>query len=93
MYYSSTTGNMNVLVDYSKSDTIKIKDAKSPTKFKVGELEILLSGNQLLPKDGDFYCCNWMIGGLQQAKDGVWLGPDLRHTDVPIICRLHRTRE
>eukprot|EP00606_Chrysophyceae_sp_TOSAG23-5_P000823 GSChrysophyteH2.ASY1.ANO1.829.1 assembled CDS len=51
MYYSSTTGNMNVLVDYSKSDTIKkcIEVAKSPTKFKVGELEILLSGNQVIP--------------------------------------------
>jgi hypothetical protein len=50
MYFSSTEGNMNVLVDYSMCDDIKEYVKKIGTaKFQKEGLEILLAGNQVIP--------------------------------------------
>jgi hypothetical protein len=50
IYTSSTEGNINVLVDYTNSSTIKNYVNKlNSTKFKKYELEILVRGNQVIP--------------------------------------------
>ena len=50
MYYSSTEGNHNVLIDYTNSPTlIKWVEEVQTAKFTYYGLEILLKGNQVIP--------------------------------------------
>lgn len=52
LYSSSTEGNMNVLVDYTNSPTIKAlieKHCPTGCKFTVGKMEIILKRNQIIP--------------------------------------------
>lgn len=50
IYSSSTEGNMNVLVDYSRSESLKSLFAKiGGNKFQNNGLEILIRGNQVIP--------------------------------------------
>jgi hypothetical protein len=50
MYSSSTKGNVNVLVDYTRSPTIKdCVEELGSAKFQRDGLEILLRGNQVIP--------------------------------------------
>ena len=50
LYSSSTEGNMNVLVDYSSSESLKSLFAKiGGNKFQNNGLEILIRGNQVIP--------------------------------------------
>ena len=50
LYHSSTQGNENVLIDYTKSEIIKTLVKKiGGSKFKKFELEVLLKANQVIP--------------------------------------------
>ena len=50
LYSSSTEGNMNVLVDYTKSPSIiELVEKLGKTKFNIHGLEILLRQNQVIP--------------------------------------------
>jgi len=50
LYTSSTSGNMNVIIEYSQCQQMcELVDRLSTNKFQCNSLEILLGGNQVIP--------------------------------------------
>ena len=71
VYTSSTEGNMNVLIDYTKSPKIcALVKTLGKTKMNLASLEVLFSGNQVIPPTATKSKITAKLGPPRKFKNG-----------------------